>query len=135
MDLNKSPRNEESSILTTVGRIRCAVDHIHPEALFIASQLSSVASNPGKAHVGISKYCLRYLKGVSKIGLTLGGPQEISPEIHVDASYIEEGVVYRWVQIIKRDDREILSVLRIVIIRLQLIHILIQHRNRYLNYI
>ena len=34
---------------------------------------------------------MRYLKGVSKVGLTFGGPFDINPEIYVDASYIEDG--------------------------------------------
>ena len=63
------------------------VDHVHPEALFIASQLSSAAGNPGKVHVEAG------LKGASKVGLTLGEKLDITPEIFVDASYIEDGKV------------------------------------------
>ena len=91
VDLNKAERGTREPMRAVVGRIRYTVDHVHPEALFIASQLSSAAANPGDAHWKAGAYCMRYLKGAADVGITLGGPAELQPEIFVDASYIEDG--------------------------------------------
>jgi Reverse transcriptase (RNA-dependent DNA polymerase) len=90
-DLNKAERGTRDPMRTIVGKIRYAVDHVHPEALFIASQLSSASHEPGDEHWKAASHCIRYLKGASTVGLTLGGPSAIEPEIYVDASYIEDG--------------------------------------------
>ena len=90
-DLNKAERGTREPMRVITGRIRYAVDHVHPEALYIASQLSSAAANPGDEHWKAANYCMRYLKGSADIGITLGGPAELEPEIFVDASYIEDG--------------------------------------------
>ena len=94
VDLNKAARGDPANpqpMREVVGKIRYAVDHSHPEGLFTASQLSSAAADPGEAHLQASTHMLRYLKGASNIGITLGGLAPLSPEIYVDASYIEEG--------------------------------------------
>ena len=94
IDLNKAPKGDPEKptpMREIVGRIRYAVDHTCPEALFIASQLSSAASNAGPEHFSAAESCLRYMKGAASTGLTLGGRESISPQIFVDASYIEEG--------------------------------------------
>jgi hypothetical protein len=90
-DLNKAERGTREPMRVLVGKIRYAVDHVHPEALFIASQLSSAAHEPGDEHWKAATHFVRYLKGASHVGLTLGGPAAIEPEIYVDASYIEDG--------------------------------------------
>ena len=74
-------RGDTEPMRSVVGKIRYTVDHVHPEGLFIASQLFSVAADPGIAHWKAANHCLRYLKG----------PSAIEPEIFVDASYIEDG--------------------------------------------
>ena len=91
VDLNKAERGTREPMRAITGRIRYAVDHAHPEALFIASQLSSAAANPGDEHWKAANHCMRYLKGAADVGITLGGPAELQPEIFVDASYIEDG--------------------------------------------
>ena len=90
-DLNKAERGTKEPMRTLVGKLRYAVDHCHPEGLFIASQLSSACANPGHEHWKAATHCLRYLKGAASVGLTLGGPPAIEPEVFVDASYIEDG--------------------------------------------
>ena len=91
IDLNKSTRDTMNPMRTLVGKIRYAVDHVHPEGLFIASQLSSAVANPGEDHWKVATHTVKYLKGAAGVGLTLGGPSSIEPEIYVDASYIEDG--------------------------------------------
>jgi Reverse transcriptase (RNA-dependent DNA polymerase) len=91
VDLNRVETGTCDPMRTLVGKIRYVVDHTHPEALFIASQLSSACAAPGDKHWDAANHLLRYFKGALHEGLTLGGPEEINPEIYVDASYIEDG--------------------------------------------
>ena len=91
VDLYTAQRGNRDPLRSIVGKIRYAVDHAHPEALFIASQLSAAAGDPGDLHWDAANHCLRYLHGAADIGITLGGHQSIKFECWVDASYIESG--------------------------------------------
>lgn len=91
VNLQAAPKNEAPEIRPLVGKIRYAVDHTRPESLFIASQLSSAAGNPGIAHVTASKHLLRYFSGTLHQGVTLGGPGPIELEGWVDAALVDEG--------------------------------------------
>jgi hypothetical protein len=91
IDLYTAPRGTRDPLRSIVGKIRYAVDHTHPEALFIASQLSSAAGDPGDLHWDAANHCMRYLHGAADIGITLGGPLPVKLECWVDASYIESG--------------------------------------------
>jgi hypothetical protein len=84
-------RGTEEPIWSAVGKVRYAVDHCRPEALYIASQLSSVASAPGPEHTKVVKRLMRYFAGTSHEGITLGGPEDIVLECWVDASLVEDG--------------------------------------------
>jgi hypothetical protein len=66
---------------TLVGKIRYAVDHCHPEGLYVASQLSSACAAPGEVHWKAATHFASYLKGAADGGLTLGGSSTIEPEI------------------------------------------------------
>jgi hypothetical protein len=84
-------RGSEEPIWSVVGKVRYAVDHCRPEALYIASQLSSVASGPGLEHSKGVKRLMRYFAGTASEGITLGGPEDIVLECWVDASLVEDG--------------------------------------------
>jgi len=90
-DLNKAERGTKDPMRMLVGKVRYLVDHTRPEALFVASQLSSACASPGEKHWDAVNYLLRYFKGSPSTGITLGGHDKIEPEMFVDASYIEDG--------------------------------------------
>jgi hypothetical protein len=84
-------KGTEEPLWSVAGKVRYAVDHSRPDALYIASQLSSVASSPGPDHPKIVKRLMRYLLGSVDEGLTLGGHGDIVLECYVDASLVEDG--------------------------------------------
>ena len=90
-NLHAAARGESSEMRSLVGKVRYLVDHTRPESLYIASQLSSAAAEPGLEHVEASKHLLRYFAGTVSQGLTLGGPGPIILEGWVDASLVEDG--------------------------------------------
>lgn len=90
-DLYTAARGTREPLRSIVGKVRYTVDHAHPEALFIASQLGPAAGDPGDLHWQATNHCLRYLHGAADIGITLGGHHPIKLECWVDASYIEAG--------------------------------------------
>jgi hypothetical protein len=81
----------EPPLWSVAGKVRYAVDHCRPEALYVASQLSSVASAPGPVHPKVVKRLMRYFLGSASEGLTLGGPEAVVLECYVDASLVEDG--------------------------------------------
>ena len=90
-NLHDAPRGEADDMRPLAGKIRYVVDHTRPESLFVASHLSSAASEPGLEHVAASKHLLRYFSGTPEQGLTLGGAGPIELEGWVDAALVEEG--------------------------------------------
>jgi hypothetical protein len=84
-------RDTGEPLWSVAGKVRYAVDHCRPEALYAASQLSSVASAPGPEHPKVVKRLMRYFLGSANEGLTLGGPEAIVLECYVDASLVEDG--------------------------------------------
>jgi hypothetical protein len=84
-------RGNGEELWSIAGKVRYAVDHSRPEALYIASQLSSIAAHPGPEHPKMVKRLMRYFAGSSGEGLTLGGPEDIKLECWVDASLVEDG--------------------------------------------
>ena len=90
-DLQGAARGEAPEMRSRVGKVRYAVDHTRPESLFIASHLSSGASNPGLEHVAASKHLLRFFSGSIDEELTLGGPFLVRLEGWVDAGLVEVG--------------------------------------------
>jgi Reverse transcriptase (RNA-dependent DNA polymerase) len=90
-NLHDAARGEAAEIRPLAGKVRYLVDHTRPEALFVASHISSAASNPGLEHIAASKHLMRYFSSSLEQGLTLGGHGAIILEGWVDAALVEEG--------------------------------------------
>lgn len=90
-DLYTAPLGGNEPIRSLVGKLRYAVDHTRPDALFPTSQISSAASSPGEQHLYAAQHLVRYLNGTSNLCLTLGGTDPIVLECFADSSYVESG--------------------------------------------
>jgi hypothetical protein len=90
-DLYVAEKGGNEPIRSLVGKLRYAVDHTRPDALFPTSQISSAAASPGEQHLCASQHLVRYLNGTSHLSLTLGGTDPIILECFADSSYVETG--------------------------------------------
>ena len=89
-NLYKAEKGGEKPIRSLVGKLRYAVDHSRPDALFAVSQLASSQADPGFEHILAADHLTSYLYGTRHLGLTLGGTDPIILEAFCDSSYVEE---------------------------------------------
>ena len=89
-NLYKAKTGGEGPIRGLVGKLRYAVDHSRPDALFIVSQLASHQVNPGPDHILAAEHVTSYFYGTRHLGLKLGGFDPIILEAFCDSSYVED---------------------------------------------
>jgi hypothetical protein len=71
----------------TVGALQYLVCGSRPDISAAVSAVSRFTSNPGPKHWQAVKRILRYLKGTSRVGITLGGSEDITLTGYCDADW------------------------------------------------